>query len=226
MISSAEDLGHWLIAHMNNGLYQGTTIVSSNGMATLHRPDLIDYAMGWEVHPGVLEHGGHLSCFGSYLYIDTAHRRGVAVLFNANHGERLHPLYEIAPNIANLLAGRPLGRPSPDTPYQNKLIQALALLAVISLWFTWSLLRVWRWSAQMKPPPRRLYFWFFLAVPLVLELAMVCALYAAIPVKLSIAVLHAPDLMMLIGFSGILLVGWGMIRSGWMVVRRFRRKYE
>ena len=226
MISSAEDLGHWLIAHMNNGLYQGTSVISSNGMATLHRPKLNDYAMGWEVHSEALEHGGHLSCFGSDLYIDTAHRRGVAVLFNANHGERLYPLYDIAPNIANLLADRPLARSSPDKPYQNKLIQALALLTVIILWFTWSLLRVWRWSATTNPPPRWLYFWFFLAVPLVVELATVCALYAAIPVKLSVAVLHAPDLMMLIGFTGILLVGWGMIRSVWMVVHRFRPGHE
>jgi len=226
IISSAEDLGHWLIAHMNNGLYQGIAVISSNGMATLHRPNLHDYAMGWEVHPEALEHGGHLSCFGSYLHIDTAHQRGVAVLFNANHGERLHPLYDIAPNIANLLAGRPLARSSPDKPYQNKLIQILALLAVVSLWFIWSLLRIWRWSALMKPPPRRFYFWFFLVVPLAFELAAVYALYAAIPVKLSVAVLHTPDLMLLIGFSGILLVGWGMIRSIWMVVRRFRRRHE
>jgi len=67
MISSAEDLGHWLIAHMNNGLYHGTAVISSNGMAILHRPDLNNYAMGWEVRPDALEHGGHLSCFGSYL---------------------------------------------------------------------------------------------------------------------------------------------------------------
>jgi len=226
IISSAEDLGHWLIAHMNNGLYQGTAVISSNGMATLHRPNLNDYAMGWKVQPEALEHGGHLSCFGSHLYIDTAHRRGVAVLFNANRGERLHPLYEIAPDIANLLAGRPLARSSPDKPYQNKLIQVLALLTGISLWFIWSLLRVWRWLAQVKPPPRKLYFWFVLVVPLVFELAAVGALYAAIPVNLSVAILHAPDLMMLIGFSGMLLVGWGMIRSVWMVVRKWRPRNE
>jgi len=41
------------------------------------------------VRPETLEHGGHLSCFGSYLYINKVHHRGVAVLFNANHGERL-----------------------------------------------------------------------------------------------------------------------------------------
>jgi CubicO group peptidase (beta-lactamase class C family) len=226
MISSAEDLGHWLIAHMNEGRYQGTTIVSSNGMATLHRPDLMDYAMGWVVHAGVLEHGGHLSGSGSHLYIDTAHRRGVAVLFNANHGERLHPLYEIAPNIAELLAGRPLGKSSPDKPYQNKLIQSLALLAVIGFWFVWSLSRVWRWSSRTRPAPHGLYFWCFLVVPLLFEVAVASALYAAVPVKLPIALLHAPDLIMLIGVSGVLLVGWGIVRSVCLVVLRFRLRHE
>jgi CubicO group peptidase (beta-lactamase class C family) len=222
MISSAEDLGHWLIAHMNNGLYHGTALISSNGMALLHRPDHNNYAMGWEAHPDALEHGGHLSCFGSYLYIDTAHQRGVAVLFNANHGERIYPLYEIAPNIANLLAGRPLARSSGEHPYRNKLIQILALLTGTGIWFIWSLLKVIRWSARLKPAPRGFHFWLFLAVPLVFELAAACALYGAIPVKFSVAALHAPDLIMLVGFAGTLLVGWGLTRTVWMAALKFR----
>jgi CubicO group peptidase (beta-lactamase class C family) len=218
--SSAEDLGHWLIAHMNAGLYQGTAVLSSSGMATLHRPHMADYAMGWTVLPDALEHGGHLSCFGSYLYIDTAHRRGVAVLFNANHGERIQPLYDIAPNIANLLACRPLVRSSPDEPYRNKLIQILAALAAISAWFTWSLSRTWRWSSRVGAPGPRARTWWLLTLPFVLELAAAWALFAAIPVKFSIAVLHAPDLMMLVGASLVLLVGGGIVRCVWLVLCR------
>ncbi|HWQ93726.1 MAG TPA: serine hydrolase domain-containing protein [Clostridia bacterium] len=178
--SSAEDLGHWLIAHMNNGLYQGTAVLSSNGMATLHRPHMADYAMGWVVHPEVLEHGGHMPCFGSTLYIDKAHRRGVAVLFNA-------------------------------------------ALAVISAWLIWSLSRTGRWS---RPPASDAQFWCFLIVPFVLELAAAWALYAAIPAKFSIAVLHAPDLMMLVGISVMLLVGWGIIRCVWLLVRRLCPRHD
>jgi CubicO group peptidase (beta-lactamase class C family) len=225
MISSAEDLGHWLIAHMNNGLYHGTSVISSNGMARLHRPDHNNYGMGWEVRPDTLEHGGHLSCFGSYLYIDTMHHRGVAVLFNANHGERLHALYDIAPNIGRLLAGQPLAEPSDEHPYRNKLIQTLALLTGTGIWFLWSLLKVLQWSAQTKPPPHGFHFWFFLAVPLAFEIAAVSALYMAVPVKFSIALLHAPDLMMLVGVSGMLLVCWGVIRTAWIVALGFRVRY-
>jgi hypothetical protein len=225
MVSSAEDLGHWLIAHMNDGLYHGTAIISSNGMAILHDPDLNNCAMGWEVRPDALEHGGHLSCFGSDLYIDTVHQRGVAVLFNANHGERLHALYNIGPNIARLLAGQPLANPSGEHPYRNKLIQTLALLTGTVIWFIWSLLKVLRWSAQIKTLPRGYYLRFLLAVPLALEMAAACALYGAIPVAFSVAVLHAPDLMMLVGLTGMLLVGWGVIRTAWIVALGFRVRH-
>jgi hypothetical protein len=33
--------------------------------------------------------------------------------------------------------------------------------------------------------------------------------------------LHAPDLMMLVGTSVMLLVGWGIVRCVWLLVRRF-----
>jgi CubicO group peptidase (beta-lactamase class C family) len=221
MSSSAEDLGHWLIAHLNDGLYLGTAILSSHGMATLHRPHMANYAMGWVVHPEGLEHGGHLSCFGSYLYIDKEHRRGVAVLFNVNHGERLYSLYDLAPNIANLLAGRPLVRSSPDEAYRNRLIQILTVLAAVSCWLVWSLSKTWRWSSKARPLVPGSHFWCLLTVPFILELAAACALYAAIPTKLSIAALHAPDLMMLVGASVMLLVGWGIVRCVWLLVRRF-----
>ena len=50
---------------MNNALFHGAAVISSNGMATVHRPNFNKYAMGWEVHPDALEHGGHRSSFGS-----------------------------------------------------------------------------------------------------------------------------------------------------------------
>lgn len=219
--SSAEDLGRWLIAHMNDGVYQGTAVLSSNGVAMLHRPHMADYAMGWVAHSEVLEHGGHLSCFGSSLYIDKAHRRGIAVLFNANHGERLHALYDIAPNIANLLAGRPLIRSSPDEPYRTRLFQLVGALATICAWLFWSLARTRRLSSPVRPPAPASQFWCFLAVPFAFELGAAWALSAAIPVNFSIAYMHAPDLMLLVGASVVLLVGWGIIRCLWLLGHRF-----
>jgi hypothetical protein len=63
-------------------------------------------------------------------------------------------------------------------------------------------------------------------VPLVFEVAVASALYAAVPVKLPIALLQAPDLLVLIGVSGVLLVGWGIVRSVCLVVLRFRLRHE
>jgi CubicO group peptidase (beta-lactamase class C family) len=52
---SAEDFGHYLIAQLNDGSYQGISVLSPAGIAELHHPDIqmpsaTDfYAMGWEV---------------------------------------------------------------------------------------------------------------------------------------------------------------------------------
>jgi CubicO group peptidase (beta-lactamase class C family) len=51
--SSARDMSHYLIAQLNGGRYDGTRVISSEGMAELHQGTVdmgpsISYAMGWE----------------------------------------------------------------------------------------------------------------------------------------------------------------------------------
>jgi hypothetical protein len=52
---SIEDFGHYLIAQLNDGSYQGISVLSPAGIAELHHPGIqipgtTDfYARGWEV---------------------------------------------------------------------------------------------------------------------------------------------------------------------------------
>ena len=56
MFASAEDLGHQLIAHLNEGHYGSNRVLSPAGIATLHAAgvetdEFNGYAMGWNVRP-------------------------------------------------------------------------------------------------------------------------------------------------------------------------------
>ena len=55
LIMSVEDFSHYLIAQLNDGNYQGVSVLSPAGIAQLHHPDIQMpdttnfYGMGWEV---------------------------------------------------------------------------------------------------------------------------------------------------------------------------------
>jgi CubicO group peptidase (beta-lactamase class C family) len=57
LISSAEDMAHYLVAQLNDGSYEGETLISPTGMGETHSPAVptgaIDtsYGMGWFVGP-------------------------------------------------------------------------------------------------------------------------------------------------------------------------------
>ena len=57
LISSAEDMTHYLISQLNGGRYRGTSVLSSGGIGELHRPAVptpeegTSYGMGWFVGP-------------------------------------------------------------------------------------------------------------------------------------------------------------------------------
>ena len=62
LISSVEDMAHYLIAQLNDGRYADQTLISAQGIADMHQPavsqgdDQSFYGMGWKIGPtgGVL----------------------------------------------------------------------------------------------------------------------------------------------------------------------------
>lgn len=83
LISSAEDMAHFLIAEMNGGSYNGNSIISAAGMEKTHEPlNGGAYYAGWAVYPGVLWHNGATENFTSEMMIDNDDGWGIAVLCN------------------------------------------------------------------------------------------------------------------------------------------------
>lgn len=87
LISSAEDMAHYIIAEMNGGRYKSASVLSREGIAlTQAEPAPNAYAMGWE-HADL--NGHHLVChdggtpnFQTSLFFDPEARVGVFVAAN------------------------------------------------------------------------------------------------------------------------------------------------
>jgi CubicO group peptidase (beta-lactamase class C family) len=95
LISTAEDLSHYLIAQLNGGRYGSISVLSQSGMATLHTPVATSnalaagsrYGMGWAIGPIDSEpavfHEGDTAAFHSLLLIEPASGWGAVLLLNS-----------------------------------------------------------------------------------------------------------------------------------------------
>jgi CubicO group peptidase (beta-lactamase class C family) len=90
LISSPEDMGKYLEAHLNGGRYRGAAIISDSGLAALHTPPAgKPYAMGWlaDTIAGkpILWHTGAVANYHTdMLLIPDAHV-GAAIFANVNN---------------------------------------------------------------------------------------------------------------------------------------------
>ena len=91
VISTAEDMAHYLIAQNGGGSYEGRRLLSPEGVAQMHTPrrDLDSaYGMGWfaTTYGGepVLEHNGILSTFYADAALVPATGYGVVLLYNVS----------------------------------------------------------------------------------------------------------------------------------------------
>jgi CubicO group peptidase (beta-lactamase class C family) len=91
LISSAEDMTHYLTAQLNGGAYGNNQLLSPEGIATLHTPGArispsSSYGMGWviESHPGSTRiwHNGDVRNFHSNLLLLPDQQIGIVLLVN------------------------------------------------------------------------------------------------------------------------------------------------
>jgi CubicO group peptidase (beta-lactamase class C family) len=87
IISSAEDMAHFLIAQMNGGRYRDTSVLSADGVALTHTgPVPNTYGMGWESvrinGRTLINHDGGTASFQCSVFFDPEERVGVFVAAN------------------------------------------------------------------------------------------------------------------------------------------------
>jgi CubicO group peptidase (beta-lactamase class C family) len=146
LISSAEDMAHYLIAQMNGGRYRDNSILSPTGIALTHpEPVPKTYGMGWEAIESNgrirINHDGGTAHFQASVFFDPGARVGVFVAANVmsfldafSSPPGSSPLDGIttrvmAQSVLSLVTNEPLPRQGPGN-LRLILIFDLAILAL------------------------------------------------------------------------------------------------
>lgn len=153
LMASAEDLSSYLIAQLNEGRYEQTSIVSPAGMAELHRPAVaIDgetsYAMGWPVGPiagvSAIHHGGIRPDFRGKMVLLPGTGWGVAVLTNASSVLGDSTSHRIADGVAARLVGQARRGVGLTLGRLSLVVAAVLAIATFNLVKDVATLRRWR----------------------------------------------------------------------------------
>jgi CubicO group peptidase (beta-lactamase class C family) len=159
VISTAEDMAHYLIMQANGGRFKEASLLSPESIALMHTPPQnldSDYAMGWFVTTKdsmrVVEHNGVLSTFYADAFLLPNAGYGVALLYNVNSlASSALAFPRIKGGLIALLTG---GRPASSNlsvGVWGLLVGATTLIGV-SLGIR-SLLRLPRWAAKAHVTP-------------------------------------------------------------------------
>jgi CubicO group peptidase (beta-lactamase class C family) len=242
MFSSANDMGRWLIAHLNGGRVGDSQVLSEAGMATLHAPVAeIDpdhgYAMGWVVRPyweelvvagapattyplpALIEHGGAWATGHTYVGLVPERHWGFAVLMNIYDRVDDTSFTHVEQGVLRILAGKdPLPAfASSDLLGRNARVLTMGLvgLEIVSLvWSMWILVGWRRRSAASRSPPRAIAT---TAAPLLLDVLVLWLVLLVLPshyeAPLEAIIAAVPDAPF-IAWPLLVLGGiWGPLRT-------------
>jgi len=228
LISCAEDMAHYLIAHLNGGRYGDARILSSAGIDEMHR-GVVDwlvgdtsvgrYGMGWVEcdmdHTKIFSHGGNVPDYVAFMAIIPEQRRGLVLMFNSG-AYGLPPLMdEVGVGAAAVLAGL---QPPPKTlgsvPTLFRLLPLLPLLQAVAAIATVGTLRRWSRDTALRPAGTRLWGRHLL-LPLIPNLSLAGGLaYLKSSGLLGFLDLFMPDLAWIFRVSGGLAGAWAVVRTG------------
>jgi CubicO group peptidase (beta-lactamase class C family) len=230
LISSAEDMSHYLIAQLNDGHYDGAAILSPAGTAAMHRPAAptarpdTSYGMGWFVGPvngipAVFHQGETFNYHANIVLLPGSHQ-GVVLLMNAENSADLFirgRMGTISEGVASLLAGR-----KPASPPSNTgifVVYALLLGAIVlqlrgMLRSAAALRRRRRPTGRFGPKART-------GVALARNLGWAGLVLVLLPKQmgapLPILAQGLPDLAYPLMLSGVVALCWSVLRTVWAV---------
>ncbi|HMD80716.1 MAG TPA: serine hydrolase, partial [Anaerolineales bacterium] len=167
LIMSAEDFGHYLIAQLNDGNYQGVSVLSPVGIAELHRPYIqmpgtTDfYAMGWEVQHfhdvEVLRHNGASPGYTTDMFLVPQKNIAIAMVMNTYSPMLGIRVQRVPSSVLRMLLGQEI-IPGSEFRYMQIVYAGVMLipwLHLIAVFTTFRRLRFWRTSASAQRPYKR-----------------------------------------------------------------------
>ncbi len=222
IVSTAEDVGHFLMLLLNNGTYHGRTILSPDGVATLLNPvsdatlgawaDGADakYAMGWFVggpwnDPSIRFHPGEPPNYTSMFVLIPDQHLGMVMLMNAGLQLPLPGADGVLDRIPSETVSLLLGQQPASAMSLNRFYLIFdAVVFLIVAVQVWSLLRLIRRPTHNR---QRGLSVMLSAVPLIWEIVLGVALLLApglIGMSWRSAWLWMPDLTLVLLVAGTL----------------------
>jgi CubicO group peptidase (beta-lactamase class C family) len=254
LISSAEDMARYLIAHLNGGRYGNVHILSGVGVETLHRgaaplgtealpaelrlvrPWLRDqslgqYGMGWFVdqigQTRLIWHGGTLPDFGAYMALLPEKKKGVVLLFNVCHYWMNPILTELGNGVAALLAGQqPQRAPIPFSVVIPWMLRGQLLIPALQITgFAATLGLLRRWRLDSaRRPSSERLWWIHILFPLIPNLLVALTLRPLLGKRRGYLRLYKPDVSLIAVTCGSFALIWSVFRTG--LILRARRRYR
>ena len=238
LISSAEDMTHYLIAQLNGGHFRSASVLSPAGLDELHLPAVptpetgTSYGMGWFVGPinGIpaIHHQGETFNFHANAVLVPESRSGVIVLMNAENSLDLFlsgRMGTISDGVTSLLEGRE--PPPPPSSIVTFLVYGVLFGLLAAQAF--GIIRSAAAFRSGRPLAGRLGPRWHIALSLVLNLAWAGFVLVLVPKSLGLPLLVIaqgfPDLAYLLLISASVALVWGVVRTVWafLVLRRPRR---
>jgi CubicO group peptidase (beta-lactamase class C family) len=118
IVSTADDMGRYLVAQTNGGILSDTQIVSPQTIALMQTAQgdrSAEYAFGWfdraNQSPRLIEHSGSLTTYASDMVLLPEHETAFVILMNHQHFLASYTAYpQIKQGLVALLSGgQPLG---------------------------------------------------------------------------------------------------------------------
>jgi len=157
IISSAEDMAHYAIALNNDGLYEGTRVLSTAWMRQLFAP-VGGYGMGWYVARDHIWHGGANETFKTFVDLYPGRDLGVVILINQGYMvDHFISAEQLAAGVHALAMG---SAPAPvaNGPSVRVLGWGLGILVlglcVLHTWNIYRLFKDWRRRAATWSKPK------------------------------------------------------------------------
>lgn len=234
LISSAEDLGNYLIAQLNEGRYGDAQILSPESIALMQQPaieygnDGESYAFGWRTkvvggEPSV-RHGGDTTNFHSDLAFSPNRGWGVAIVINYSGAPVFHILNEPVNEVLRMSSGYDTGDAAEDLTGVLKVMGGLIILMVTLNIVLWAI-SYWRRWLHIRP----LRFVWHALLPLALDMILMWLALVFVPnlfefSTLSVFLAFAPDLGLVLLICGAASGLIALIRVGVYITFARRKK--
>lgn len=225
LISSAEDMTHYLAAQLNGGTYGNIQLLSPQGIDTLHTSGakinrFSSYGMGWVIQnqSGLTKiwHNGDVSNFHANMMLLPDQHIGIVVLINIGEFYNNAAINIPIEGVADILLGKELSASTNPPLTLIPHIMMLAALLIPMLWIVWSYTSIKRWQNRGKLPPRGISLFLHLYLPLVIDFSPVVLTWFILPAlfdaPMEIVALSVPDVFVVILILTVLSLGWAMAR--------------